>query len=246
MVDRVEYGPALVGERLHDMGIKVVALDADDTLFNTSAMFDYRIDRVASKIGKVTGEQKGDIDEEYRDIIRSLGGEFNVKPARIFIALDTLLQLRGINNSNLRDKVMTEMDSVYWVDVPEVYPGVPEMLDDFGTAEIMRVVLTHAENKWTERKMTVTGLSDKLDNVFCLDVGQLKDSLAWGEKYNQLGLYSWEVLVVGDNPYSDMLPNLRLGATCVHVGNGIRDVSSTPEGAIYLENTGNLVEWILA
>ena len=197
-------------ERMQEVGVRAVLFDLDDTLFKTYFTEGRRIYKVAleAKLGYELVEKE--FMAEWYGQWRELKKTHGVHPRFHRQISEVMAAKYGFEPlPDDLEAAYGDMCEVIYKTVPEEMPGTKETVAALKEAEIGVYVVTHAEEDWTELKLS--NWQGVFDGVHCVDVNNHKDAAAWAEALEEFGLSPAEVAVVGDNVEADIEPMARLG-----------------------------------
>ena len=234
-------------ETLSQKGIDTVVFDLDNTVWDTTSVFKERIIEVCEMFGNEFDEDSDDLFEEMREISYSMEGEFNVRPVRVHLSAILVARQRGYSDDHpIVERVLSVADEIY-LDSPEAYEGVREMLWQLKLAGVRIVAVSHAEAVWTERKLHQTNLYPFFDGVACTDVNCPKGEEQWISALVQENVDSQRAMLVCDNPVADIASTNNLGfAYRALAFNGKEQKVNVPDNVVILRRTADLIGALMA
>jgi FMN phosphatase YigB (HAD superfamily) len=161
--------------------------------------------------------------EDVRLLHLSFMGELRAKmfvnPQIMHVSAEmTLLHLGLDDDEELKQLCRQELNSIYEEDVPPIFPTTIPALRFLGELKNLRiVVVTHAGEEWTNKKLNAYGIKDLVDHVYCLSVDGPKGEDQWQEVILSEQVSPKEVIVVGDSLKSDVLPNFKIGVPAENI-----------------------------
>ncbi len=126
---------------------------------------------------------------------------------------------------------------------PVVLPGAIEQVKLIRDAGVRVVLVTHAGEEWTQRKLS-QGFLELFDGVVCTPVHLPKDIEAWENAMIKEDVDPRQALVVGDNPVSDIESALGAGVKMAALVGGKEPVCRQRE-IVEIETIADLVESLL-
>lgn len=192
--------------------IKVIAFDADDTLWENEIYFKEAEDRFAETLIQWYPKQYS-IDELFRTEMKNLGAYGYGAKSFTLSMIETLLRLGGDNVTpemvktvlNAGDKVITHK--------VECLPNVEETLSIL-CKSFKLVMITKGDLLHQQRKLKESGLSCYFDHI---EIISEKDKNEYQRVINLLGITAAEFIMVGNSLKSDIIPPFELGATAIYI-----------------------------
>ena len=192
--------------------IKVIAFDADDTLFVNETYF-REAEHQFSKLF-TTFETENKIEQElFKTEIRNLGlygyGVKGFMLSMVECALD-------ISNNNLNPMLLNDVLNIG----KEMLEKPIELLD--GVEEVLKVlqgrykliVATKGDLLDQERKLEKSGLMQYFHHI---EVMSDKKEADYQKLLSHLDIEASELLMIGNSLKSDILPLVKIGASAIHV-----------------------------
>jgi putative hydrolase of the HAD superfamily len=192
--------------------IKVIAFDADDTLFVNETYF-REAEHQFSKLF-TTFETENKIEQElFKTEIRNLGlygyGVKGFMLSMVECALD-------ISNNNLNPMLLNDVLNIG----KEMLEKPIELLD--GVEEVLKVlqgrykliVATKGDLLDQERKLEKSGLMQYFHHI---EVMSDKKEVDYQKLLSHLDIEASELLMIGNSLKSDILPLVKIGASAIHV-----------------------------
>lgn len=209
-------------------GIDTIALDFDDTLIGSRAIFPPAFNEIAEIFAQATGRHEPkEIRKMIDDTLSSLRHEFSVNPVIVELAVHAVsTMLLGIDpNSEAYERGLSRVHDIYTTNFPLPFEGAVETVDLLKATGIKLVLATHAQNLWTWQKMGSAGFVGKFNDVRCFEVRRTKAE-QWQEQFLIARIDPKHALVIGDNYHGDIVPPVHFGARGVWVTNGGREIFS--------------------
>ena len=240
-------------ERFDRWGVDMVLFDVDNTLIDTSKMYREKMRGYCRFLEDKSGYDSEKLADMYFEAIYSMRHEFNVTPAIMEYPARILARRVGVDGEELEaqiSKILEIYDST-----PDDFEGAVEQVRRVRDAGVDTAVVTHAEERWTFDKLkNFRGLFKQRVST---PIDEAKDSQAWFEGMERLGVEPQNVMIVGDSISSDIVPGLQLGVTkLVWISGGkkweelsVSDVylyPEKPDEVIVIERIDQLEEALLA
>ena len=132
-----------------------------------------------------------------------------------------------------------------------VREGTTRTLEVFERAKIDRVLITHASEDNTYKKLRATRISpSSFTHIFCLDDLGSKGVEEWKASVEKGKYHPEEILAGGDSWSADIVPALAIGvpkAQVFRIRHDRLDLNQSPiEGVAQLHHVGELPEHIVA
>lgn len=228
-------------------GLKVALFDLDDTLINTTPIFDQQTRKFAESCLTKLNSERETIDsilasfENERDLLFQVH-KFN--PTKLWPAL---AQSLGSKYSIDLAECINILEEIYTIK-PQLQPGAIETLEAFTAAGFRMGMVTHAKEEWTNFKLEAVGLKPWFDIIKTVPVDEFKSAVHWKEALAEFEVAPKEALAVGDSVVGDMQAAREAGINfLIHVPPGMRyyGKGSLPEGAHTSLGIGNVVDVLL-
>lgn len=192
--------------------IKIVAFDADDTLWVNERFFREGEDRLCAMLDEYAGPQEV-IDHLYRlemSTINLYG--YGIK-SYILSMIETAVDISGGEVSPATVKEIIEMGKEQMQRPVELYEGVRETLSELG-AKYELVLATKGDllDQW--RKIGKSGLRDHFSHVEIMSDKKQND---YHRLLDRIGCPPQEFLMVGNSLKSDVVPVLEIGGYAIYV-----------------------------
>ncbi|WP_139958041.1 HAD family hydrolase [Flavicella sediminum] len=192
--------------------IKVIAFDADDTLWVNEPYFREAEDKVAKLLSRYETENK--INQElYKIEIDNLPYYgYGVKGFILsMIELSTTLSNQQVH-PKIIDEILKIGKEMLFKPI-ELLEGVPEILESL-SSHYRLIVATKGDLLDQERKLQKSGLLSYFHHVEVMSDKKEKDYL---KILKHLEVAPEEFLMVGNSLKSDVLPLVKIGASAVHI-----------------------------
>ncbi|QNF31991.1 HAD family hydrolase [Adhaeribacter swui] len=192
--------------------IKVIGLDADDTLWVNEPIFTVTHERFREIIGKYVGAEN--LDEKlYGYEIRNLKiFGYGIK-GFILSMIETAIELSGGKISGAEVQQIINLGKVMLDHPVELLPGVEETLQLL-QPDYTLMLLTKGDLFDQESKIARSGLAEYFDHVEILSE---KDEATYQRVLKRNNIAVDEFLMVGNSLKSDILPICNLGARAIYI-----------------------------
>ncbi|MCB0563183.1 MAG: GNAT family N-acetyltransferase [Phaeodactylibacter sp.] len=192
--------------------IKIIALDADDTLWVNEPIFQQTQDKLKEVLSAYI--EPGQLDERLyeteRNNLRLFG--YGVK-GFVLSMIETAVQLSGGKVSGEEVRQIIDMGKAMLEHPVDLLDGVKETVETLSEYyELM--VITKGDLFDQESKIARSGLADYFKRV---EIVSEKDEATYREVLNRNGIQLEEVLMVGNSLKSDVLPICKLGGKAIHI-----------------------------
>lgn len=192
--------------------IKVVAFDADDTLWVNEPIFEQTQEKLKHLLSKYV--QPGELDARLYETERrnlSLFG-YGVKGFTLSM-IETAVQLSGGRICGKEIQQIIDMGKAMLKRPVDLLDGVKEAVEALSEHyELM--VITKGDLFDQENKIARSGLADYFKRV---EIVSEKDETTYREIFSRNGIRTEEVLMVGNSLKSDVLPVCKLGGRAIHI-----------------------------
>ena len=206
-------------------GIKVIALDADDTLWDCQGYFENVEEHLYSLIRPFCENPKQELFDTESANMEDLG--YGCKAFTISI-IETALRVGGndITSTELSDllKDCKRLLHLPATPLPEVESTLQTLRDSIDTSNLSpltphlsplkMVVFTKGELQDQENKLKRSGLLKYFDDVEITSDKSQKEFLALCEHQD---IHPSELLMIGNSLRSDIAPALAIGAWAIHI-----------------------------
>ena len=194
--------------------IKVIAFDADDTLWANQPYFDDAEDRLCSILAEY-GEPRYIKSELFKTEMQNMTELGYGVMAFTLSMIETALRLGG---NRLSTSAVSEIYSLgrSLLRIPATpLPGVKETLEKISRSRSYRtIVITKGNMLDQERKLERSGLKPFFDHV---EIVSDKNEKTYSDLLAFLGIGASELLMVGNSFKSDISPVLNLGGYGVYI-----------------------------
>lgn len=192
--------------------IKIVALDADDTLWVNETIFQQTQEKLKQLLSAYI--EPAQLDERLYETERknlSLFG-YGIK-GFVLSMIETAVQLSEGRISGAEVKQIIDMGKEMLQHPVDLLDGVKEAVEALSEHyELM--VITKGDLFDQENKIARSGLADYFKRV---EIVSEKDDATYREIFGRNGIKLEEVLMVGNSLKSDVLPICRLGGKAIHI-----------------------------
>lgn len=192
--------------------IKVIAFDADDTLWENETYFKEAEDQFAETLIRWYPKQYS-IDELFRTEMKNLSAYGYGAKSFTLSMIETLLRLGGDNVTPKMVSTVLEAGDKVITHKVECLPEVEETLKVLNRSYKL-VMITKGDLLHQQRKLRESGLSCYFDHI---EIISEKDRDEYHRVINLLGIKSTEFMMVGNSLKSDIIPPLEIGATAIYI-----------------------------
>lgn len=192
--------------------IKVVALDADDTLWVNEPIFQQAQEKLRELLGAYI--EPSQLDDRLYDTERknlSLFG-YGIK-GFVLSMIETAVQLSDGRISGREVKQIIDMGKDMLKHPVDLLDGVQETVEALSEHYDL-MVITKGDLFDQENKIARSGLADHFKRV---EIVSEKDEATYREIFSRNGVKLEEVLMVGNSLKSDVLPICKLGGKAIHI-----------------------------
>ena len=193
------------------LSVKVIAFDADDTLWDCQSHFEEVEQHLYSLISPYCEDPKLELFQTESGNMADLG--YGCKAFTISI-LETAMRVAG------NDLSVTQLDDLLQdckrlLHLPATpLPGVEETLKELRKREYKMVCFTKGELQDQENKLKRSGLLKYFDDVEITSDKTQREFLALCEHQ---GIHPSQLLMIGNSLKSDCAPALAIGAWAIHI-----------------------------
>lgn len=191
--------------------IKVIAFDADDTLWDCQGFFEEVENHLYRLIAPYCENPKQELFKTESGNMADLG--YGCKAFTISI-LETAMRIAGNDLSVTQlDELLQDCKRLLHLPATPL-PGVEETLKELGETEYKIVCFTKGELQDQENKLKRSGLLKFFDDVEITSDKTQREFLALCEHQ---GIHPSQLLMVGNSLKSDCAPALAIGAWAIHI-----------------------------
>ena len=191
--------------------IKVIAFDADDTLWDCQGFFEEVENHLYRLIAPYCENPKQELFKTESGNMADLG--YGCKAFTISI-LETAMRIAGNDLSVTQlDELLQDCKRLLHLPATPL-PGVEETLKELGETEYKIVCFTKGELQDQENKLKRSGLLKYFDDVEITSDKTQREFLALCEHQ---GIHPSQLLMVGNSLKSDCAPALAIGAWAIHI-----------------------------
>jgi len=193
--------------------IKGLLIDLDDTFLNTRELFTEMMEKFADE---VASDIPSVAPEEVMDALKKLNNKsfdkFAVRRSRWKRNVDDMKVLFE-DHDKVLDDAFHYLKKIYETPI-ELLPGALKVARTLSQIDgISLVLVTHAEEEWTYKKLAWAKL-DKFfnsENIYIVDENVHKGPQHWRQAAEKFSLHPEEVLMVGDNLKGDIIAAHKAG-----------------------------------
>jgi len=198
--------------KLIDSKIKVIAFDADDTLWVNETYFRDAENEFAKLLANYETENK--IHQElYKKEIKNLPVYGYGIKGFVLSMIECALE---ISNNQLSPKIIEQIITIgkQMLAKPiKLIDGVEQVLKEL-SSNYKLIVATKGDLLDQEKKLEKSNLSDYFHHIEVMSDKKAKDYL---KLIKHLDIHPSELLMIGNSLKSDILPLIEIGATAIHV-----------------------------
>ena len=196
------------------MDISVIGVDADDTLWPTSPLFDTAMAEFGALLDDVEGSEDlpTTLVTKHRANTDTFG--YGSLPFMMTLTEAATELIDGSEGDRLKEALVWIANTCRSIheDAAEPFPGIPEALDDLRSMGKSLIVISKGVHAEQMGKLRRSGLSEKINGVVILDQ---KDERAYRGVIQSLGIDPEAFLMVGDSIIGDVSPVLAAGGKAV-------------------------------
>lgn len=192
--------------------IKVVALDADDTLWVNEPIFQQTQEKLRELLSRYIDPKQldGRLYETERNNLRLFG--YGVK-GFVLSMIETAVQLSDGKITGKEVRQIVDMGKAMLEHPVDLLDGVKEAVETLAQYYDL-MVITKGDLFDQENKIARSGLADYFKRV---EIVSEKDEATYQEVFSRNGIRLEEVLMVGNSLKSDVLPICKLGGKAIHI-----------------------------
>jgi len=192
--------------------VKVIAFDADDTLWVNETYFRDAENRFAALLESYETNNK--IHQElFKTEIKNLKDYGYGIKGFVLSMIEVAIDLSDGNISSSKINDLLEIGKEMLHAPVDLLPGVPEVLMEL-SGRFKLIVVTKGDLVDQERKLTKSGLLPFFHHVEVLSEKKAEDYL---KLMDRLDISPRDFLMVGNSLKSDVLPLIEIGAQAIHV-----------------------------
>ena len=191
--------------------LRVIAIDADDTLWDCQSHFEAVENHLYHLIAPYCEEPAKELFNTESGNMADLG--YGCKAFTISI-IETALRVGGdyLSAEQLSDLLSHSKSLLHLPATP--LPEVEETLQRLQAYPYQLVVFTKGELQDQENKLKRSGLAKYFSHV---EITSDKTEVEFQQLCEHLGILPCELLMVGNSLKSDIAPALTIGATAIHI-----------------------------
>ena len=205
----------LTSEKLHNLGVRALLFDLDDTLINTNFLFKKYMSYFSEEVALALNIDSSYISNRLSQINVEEYERFGVDPVKKWPAV---LQRLGEELGN-PELVLGKIDIIQqlYLAEPQVFPGVHSILSELKSAGFLIGEVTHGETAWSLRKNEQTGLVNYMDAIVAASIHESKSEKHYLQCMNLLSVSPQECVITGDNIQGDIIPAIKLGSRAINI-----------------------------
>lgn len=212
MTDLQEAFPSTRKEQKPTMSIKVIAFDADDTLWVNEPFFREAEEKFASLLEDFM-PQHGIMKELYRTEIANLGlYGYGIKGFMLSM-IETAMRISDHKMPIALVEKVIKIGHEMLEKPVELLPGVEEVLKALN-GDYRMVLATKGDLVDQERKLRKSGLEKYFHHIEIMSEKRVAD---YEKLIRHLDVHPSEFLMLGNSLKSDILPVLDLGGNGIHI-----------------------------
>lgn len=192
--------------------IKLIAFDADDTLWHDMPLFQSVVERFYALLGEYQPEtliEKALLETEAKNL-KHFG--YGVKGFTLSL-IETALDLSAGRISPLVIREILELGKEMMGSPVELLPGAKETVETLAK-EHRLILVTKGDLFHQESKLARSGMGDNFSE---LEIVASKDNRTYEAILKKFKVRADQFMMVGNSILSDILPVLALGAYAVHI-----------------------------
>jgi putative hydrolase of the HAD superfamily len=192
--------------------IRVIGLDADDTLWHNETIFERSHERYRALLARYHDAATVDrtlIETEKRNL--DLYG-YGIKGYTLS-AIETAIELTQGKISSDEIRTLLELGREMLSHPVELLDGVGETIELLARSHIL-LLITKGDLRDQQRKLAKSGLAPHFKVI---EIVSEKDPATYGDVLRRHGIAAREFLMVGNSMKSDILPVLALGGCGAHI-----------------------------
>lgn len=192
--------------------IRVIGLDADDTLWHNETIFERVHERYRALLAcyhDATTVDQTLLATEARNL--ELYG-YGIK-GFMLSSIETAIELTGGQISAQEIRTLIELGREMLAHPVELLAGARETVVGLAASHTL-LLITKGDLRDQQRKLAKSGLASHFTGV---EIVPEKDELTYAEILRRRGIAATEFLMVGNSLKSDILPVLALGGSAVHI-----------------------------
>ena len=207
--------------------IKVIAFDADDTLWVNEPFFRKAEEELCELLSEYLPKEEAnkflfDIEMQNLDLYG-----YGIKPFTLSLIEAAIKISKGAISIESVEKLIEKGKKMLQEPV-ELLDGIEETLQSL-SEKYKLVIATKGDLLDQERKLIKSGLSSYFDHI---EVVSNKTEKQYQKLIDHLGINETEFLMVGNSVKSDILPVLNIGAYAIHIPFHTTWVHEEVEGTI--------------
>lgn len=201
---------------LDSSGIHGVALDIDDTLLDTEAVFARFVRETIVNIAAQVGQDERIVRAVFKQANTEAFAVHHVSPNRWNYVLKRVGQ-ELVDDSRAFLEQQHTLSRIYSTQIPW-HEGARELL--WAIREIAGLpitLVTNANEEWTDWKVKTMGLDQYANHVVVVDQQRKKDKRDWMWAAELMEVHPLDMLGIGDSVPSDIKPLQEIGAMVIAI-----------------------------
>ena len=194
---------------------KVIAFDADDTLWDCQSHFEEVEEHLYSLISPYCEDPKHELFLTESGNMADLG--YGCKAFTISI-IETALRIAGddLSATQLKELLAHSKGLLHLpaTPLPGVEPTLKTLREHISGSDVKMVVFTKGELQDQENKLKRSGLLKYFDDV---EITSDKSQREFLDLCNHQDIHPSELLMIGNSLKSDIAPALAIGASAIHI-----------------------------
>jgi len=246
-MQEAESHTQLLAENLKQKGIKAVLFDLDDTILDTNNLFSFWIHAfVSGVVEKNPNLDWREVMDKFTEINNEAFKTLSVDTKKLAFVAQKMDSFFGTHPMFSRHG---DVVGQIYKNSPKILPGARETLEAFKETGIPMALVTHANVKWTNRKVEDRDLKRYFTHIEVVNEKRFKGSEDWLNAINILGVKPQEVLVIGDNLQGDINSARSIGVKNLVWIESIWSVyrqGIVPEGITKVKKIGDVIGALIA
>ncbi len=197
---------------LKDNDIQLILWDVDDTLVYTHEVFHRHVNEAVRIFCSGANKTFEEVYPAFKVIENHVREWANVNPDKLWTsAFYQLAHHYPIQDHAVLDQCFEELNKIYTQTLRPI-EGALEIIEFLNIHGVSQGIVTHADREWNDFKLKGAGFNpENFTFISAVDVNYPKEALHWCEAYTEIGINPSNVLAIGNNLRSDILPAREAG-----------------------------------